>query len=52
MEEFIQGLSRLELLKRGALGAAAIGVLTRCCEPAGPGLPCPRRSREASSNIP
>ncbi len=25
MEEFIQGLSRLELLKRGALGAAAIG---------------------------
>ena len=25
MEEFIQGLSRLELLKRGALGAAAVG---------------------------
>ena len=25
MEEFIQGMSRLELLKRGALGAAAIG---------------------------
>ena len=25
MEEFIQGISRLELLKRGALGAAALG---------------------------
>jgi peptide/nickel transport system substrate-binding protein len=25
MEEFIQGLSRLELIKRGALGAAALG---------------------------
>ena len=25
MEEFMQGISRLELLKRGALGAAAVG---------------------------
>jgi hypothetical protein len=25
MEEFIQGLSRLELLKRGAVGVAALG---------------------------
>ena len=25
MEEFIQGISRLELLKRGAVGAAAVG---------------------------
>jgi peptide/nickel transport system substrate-binding protein len=37
MEEFIQGISRLELLKRGALGAAALGSADALLRAAGAG---------------